>query len=187
MAPLIPLAISLAAEYVPEIIKYFGGSKSADVAGKVLDIAQQVTGLDTPDAAAKAIAADPNLALQFKTAVLSQELELERLAFEREKLYVSDVQDARKYRDDRIFWLGIAVLSTFAAVIGLVLWGCYQILLGGVPIDPVLFGAICGLVGALVGYQANLATQVITFNFGSSSGSKDKSDALADSIKSFKK
>ena len=187
MAPLIPLAISLAAEYVPEIIKYFGGSKSADVAGKVLDIAQQVTGLDTPDAAAKAIALDPNLALQFKTAVLSQELELGRLAFEREKLYVGDVQDARKYRDDKVFWLGIAVLSSFAFVVGLVLFGCYKVLLGGLPIDPVLFGAICGFVGTLVGYQANNAAQVIGYFFGSSSGSNSKTDALADSIKSFKK
>ena len=187
MAPLIPLAIRLAAEYVPEIIKYFGGSKSADVAGKVLDIAQQVTGLDTPDAAAKAIAADPNLALRFKTAVLSQELELERLAFEREKLYVSDVQDARKYRDDKVFWLGIAVLSVFALVVGLVLYGGFEILRGGVSVEAGMFAAITGFVGTLVGYVAANAQSVTSYYFGSSSGSKDKSDALADSIKGFKR
>lgn len=187
MAPLIPLAISLAAEYVPEIIKYFGGSKSADVAGKVLDIAQQVTGLDNPDDAAKAIALDPNLALQFKQAVLSNELEIRRLAFEETKLYISDVQDARKYRDDKVFWLGIAVLSVFALVIGLVLYGGYEILRGGVSVEAGMFAAITGFVGTLVGYVAANAQSVTSYYFGSSSGSKDKSDALADSIKSFKK
>ena len=186
MAPLIPLAISLAAEYVPEIIKYFGGSKSADVAGKVLDIAKQVTGLE-PDDAAKAIALDPNLALQFKQAVLSNELEIRRLALAEQTLFVGDVQDARKYRDDKIFWLGVTVLLTFATSVGFVLYGCYQILRGGVSVDPVLFGSACGFVGTLIGYTAANAQQVIGFFFGSSSGSKDKTDALADSIKHFKK
>ena len=186
MAPLIPLAISLAAEYVPEVIKYFGGSKSADVAGKVLDIAKQVTGLE-PDDAAKAIALDPALALKFKESVLSNELEIRKLALAETVAYIGDVQDARKYRDDKVFWLGIAVLSSFAFVVGLVLFGCYKVLLGGLPIDPVLFGAICGFVGTLVGYQANNAGQVTSYYFGSSSGSKTNADALADSIKSFKK
>ena len=185
MAPLIPLAISLAAEYVPEIIKYFGGSKSADVAGKVLDIAKQVTGLE-PDDAAKAIALDPNLALQFKQAVLSNELEIRRLAFEETKLFVSDVQDARKYRDDKVFWLGIAVLSVFALVIGLVLYGGFEILRGGVSVEAGMFAAITGFVGTLVGYVAANAQSVTSYYFGSSSGSKDKTDALADSIKRFK-
>lgn len=185
MAPLIPLAIGLAAEYVPEIIKYFGGSKSADVAGKVLDIAKQVTGLE-PDDAAKAIALDPNLALQFKQAVLSNELEIRRLSFEETKLYVSDVQDARKYRDDKVFWLGIAVLSVFALVIGLVLYGGYEILRGGVSVEAGMFAAITGFVGTLVGYVAANAQSVTSYYFGSSSGSKDKTDALADSIKGFK-
>ena len=186
MAPLIPLAISLAAEYVPEIIKYFGGSKSADVAGKVLDIAKQVTGLE-PDDAAKAIALDPNLALQFKQAVLSNELEIRRLAFEETKLFVSDVQDARKYRDDKVFWLGIAVLLVFAIVIGFVLYGGFEILRGGVSVEAGMFAAITGFVGTLVGYVAANAQSVTSYYFGSSSGSKDKTDALADSIKSFKK
>lgn len=79
MAPLIPIAISLAAKYVPDIIAHFSGKNAAGVAEKVLEVAQQVTGSATPDEAAKALAASPELALKFKLAVMEQEKSLKEL------------------------------------------------------------------------------------------------------------
>lgn len=187
MAPLIPLAINLAAQYVPEILKYFGKGNVADVAEKVIDVAKQVTGRETPDDAAQAIDLDPNLAIQFKSAVLSNELEIRKLGLAETVAYISDVQDARKYRDDKVFWLGIAVLLVFAVVVGLVLYGGFQVLRGGVSVEAGMFASVAGFVGTLVGYVAANAQAVTSYYFGSSSGSKDKTDALADSIKSFKK
>ena len=187
MIQLIPIAVSLASQFAPEILKYFGKGNIAEVAEKVIDVAKQVTGKETPDDAAKAIELDPNLAIKFKTAVLSNELEIRKLGLAETVAYIGDVQDARKYRDDKVFWVGIAVLLVFAVVVGLVLYGGFQVLRGGVSVEAGMFAAVTGFVGTLVGYVAANAQAVTSYYFGSSSGSKDKTDALADSIKSFKK
>ena len=185
MAPLIPIAGSLIANLVPELFKLFGTEKQAEVATKVMDIAKSVTGINDPDEAAKAIAADPTIALQFKTAVLNQQTALEELAFRREKMYVDDVQDARKYRDDKVFWLGVIVLGSFMTIMGLTLWGLYALMTKQFQIDPALIAAVFGLVGSIIGYFAANAQQVVGYFFGSSSGSKQSGDAVRDSIKAM--
>ena len=185
MLPLIPVAASLVANYLPDLLKLFGNEKQAKVAEVVVNIAKQVTGKDTPDEAAKAIAADPNLALQFKQAVLNQQTELERIALQRETLYVGDVQDARRYRDSQTFKLAIAVLISFAAIMGLVLYGVYWVITTENKIDNGVFTAVVGLVSAIVGYFSANAQQVVSFFFGSSHGSVSKSDNIADSIKAI--
>ena len=185
MAPLIPIAGSLIANLVPELFKLFGTEKQAEVATKVMDIAWSVTGINDPDEAAKAIAADPTIAHQFKTAVLNQQTALEELAFRREKMYVDDVQDARKYRDDKVFWLGVIVLGSFMTIMGLTLWGLYALTTKQFQIDPALIAAVFGLVGSIIGYFAANAQQVVGYFFGSSSGSKQNGDAVRDSIKAM--
>jgi len=77
---LITLAMGLA-QFVPQLTKWMTGSDKAEqVAQKAIDIAQTVTGQSNGDAALKALQADPNLVLQFREAVLTQELEFEKLA-----------------------------------------------------------------------------------------------------------
>lgn len=77
--PLIPIAMALA-QFAPMIAGWLGGSKAEDVAGKVVGIAQAVTGQSAPDAALAAIQADPNLSLQFQKAVLDQQAQLAQIA-----------------------------------------------------------------------------------------------------------
>ena len=185
MLPLLPLAGSLIATVIPELFKIFGTDKQAAVAEKVMDIAAQVTGISEPDAAAKAIAADPETALRFKTAVLNQQMELEELAYRKEKLYVDDVQDARQYRDNKVFWLGLCILVSFVLIMGLTLWGLYGMMTKQFTIDPALIAAVFGLIGSIIGYFAANAQQVVGYFFGSSSGSKQNGDAVRDSIKAM--
>ena len=187
MAPLVPVAIELLASTVPALIKYFGGDKEAEVAEKVISVAKQITGKDDPDAATAAINANPELALKFQEAILSQELELRRLSLKEKELYVTDVQDARKYRDEKVFKLGIVILVSFAGVMGLSLYGLYKIVSGTVSVDANLLAAVIGLVGAIIGYFAANAQQVVSYFFGSSAGSAQKSDNISDAINSFKK
>lgn len=77
-----PITIAMGlAQFVPQIAKWITGSdKAADVAQKAVDIAQAVTGLPTGDAALKAMQADPALVLQYRQAVLAQEVEFQKLA-----------------------------------------------------------------------------------------------------------
>lgn len=79
---MLPLALSLAGEFLPSIVKYFTNSDTAGgVAGKVVDIAKAVTGQSEPDQISAALKANPAMALQFKTAVMANETELSRMAY----------------------------------------------------------------------------------------------------------
>ena len=65
--PLIGLALSLASKFAPSLIgKLTGSDKAEEVAEKVVDIAKVATGQDDPQEAAKAVEANPEIALQFQ-------------------------------------------------------------------------------------------------------------------------
>lgn len=187
MAPLVPLAISLLAETVPDLIRYFGKEKEADIAAKVIGVAQKVTGKEDPIAAVDAVLTDPTMVLTFKQAVMEHELDIKRLALEEKTLYVDDVKDARTYRDDKTFRLGLVVLASFAAVMLTALFGLYKVVSGTVSVQQDMLAATIGLVGAIVGYFAANAQQVVSYFFGSSAGSTSKGDSIADAISMFKK
>lgn len=76
---MLPIALALA-QFAPMIAGWLGGPKAEEVAGKVVGIAQQVTGQSSPDATVAALAADPNLAFQFQKAVLDQQAHLAEIA-----------------------------------------------------------------------------------------------------------
>jgi len=82
MAPLIPIAIELASQFAPGIIKAITGSdKAADVAGKVVEAAQAVTGTDSPASASEVLKADPAKLLEFQRHMADIELDAERLRY----------------------------------------------------------------------------------------------------------
>lgn len=184
---MIPIALGLAAQFAPEIIKYFTKSeKAGEIAEQVIGIAQTVTGASTPEAAEATLKADPNLALQFKLAALANEVEFRRISMEETKAFIADTADARaKHAGDRgVYWLGIAVLMTFFAVMMICLYGAYQIVSGGLSIKDVsVVAAISSFIGTIVGYVAANAQQVISYFFGSSRGSNDKTSAMAEAVK----
>lgn len=82
--PLIPIAMALA-QFAPMIAGWLGGSKAEGIAGKVVGIAQAVTGQSAPDAALAAIQSDPALSLQFQQAVMAQQAQLAQIAADVEK------------------------------------------------------------------------------------------------------
>ena len=102
-----------------------------------------------------------------------------------EVAYLQDVQSARATmgRDSGVYWLGITILLVFAGVMGAVLWGSFAILTGGITIkDVAVVATVSGLVGTVVGYVAANAQQVVGYFYGSSQGSKAKTDALAEAV-----
>lgn len=131
-----PITIAMGlAQFAPQLIKWLSGSDKAEqVAQKALDIAQVVTGKQGPDAL-EAIKADPNLALQYRLAVLGQELEFEKLAVQN----AADVNKTMQAESASEHWptyswrpfIGFAVgFNTIAAgVLVLIVFG------------PVMFGS----------------------------------------------
>lgn len=166
----ITIALALAGQFAPGIIKYFTNSDTAGtVAGQVIDIAKTVTGKGTIDEAAAAMKADPALAIQFKTAVMASDADLE-------KAYLADRQNARG-RDVAIVQAGRynwrADVLAVLAVGGLVLCVYFIARDAGLPERAV--NAIMFVAGVL----ASAVRDVYGFEFGSSRSSQTKDATIS--------
>ncbi len=79
----------------------------------------------------------------------------------------------------RIVWIA---MGSILLIILAALW----VATAGVPeADAEYMVAAFGLIGTAVGFINGIAGSVVTFYYGSSQGSKDKTDAMADSIRRF--
>lgn len=170
MAPLIPIALSLAGEFAPSLIKYFTNSDTAAaVAEQVVGIARTVTGAESPDAALAAIKADPALAIQFKTSVMANETELQRM-------YLADVQSARD-RDARIQAAGMRnhranALAGMAVSLVIV---CLVVVVWSSGMDEFAKATITLILGRALGW----VEQIFSFEFGTTRSSKVKDDTIS--------
>jgi len=143
------------------------------------------TGGMTPDIIAAVRAAD-----QKHAEVMGQQgIDLAKMNLDFEsaqtKVVIEDRMDARKSNSGRkeVWDIAVVILATFAVMMGLVLYGCWMILQGGISIKDVsVVAAISGLVGSVVGYVAANAQTVVNFIYGGSLGSEKKTDALAASV-----
>lgn len=120
----------------------------------------------------------------FKVRMKSLDIDVVRINNATELAYVEDVGKARvAHAGDRgVFWLGIAVLVTFAVLMGVVLVGCFYLLTGQLKADPAVAAMVAGMIGTVVGYIAANAQQVTSYFFGSSRGSTEKTNLLAGSV-----
>ena len=119
------------------------------------------------------------------TAGFKSQTDLASISLRRDKGVLADVADARKNNAHNpvVMRLAIVVLLTFAIVMGVVLYGCYGLLTGGIGVkDVAIVAAVSGLVGSVVGYVAANAQTVINFIFGGSLGSERKTDVMAAAI-----
>ena len=169
MAPLIPIAIKLAADYGPGLLKALTGSeKAAEVAAQVVDVAQAVTGTSEPEKAAAAIQADPVLAIQFQQAMA----QLEQDAYRAE---LADVQDARR-RDLELAKLGQvnyrANIMIGAAVL-LVLF-CLLVIVWKSDLNEYSKGGITLILGRALGW----VEQAFSFELGTTRSNKVKDETI---------
>lgn len=126
--------------------------------------------------------------LKLKEADQAFLLEIERIGADKEKAYFSDIQSARASNSGApgVFMMGCIILSTFALIVCVALYGSFELMTGGIQAkDAGVVATVSGLIGSVIGYVAANAQQVVGFYFGSSSGSDKKTDALSDAIKKF--
>lgn len=192
------------ASVLTKVLPWIGAAATGNVPALITMAAKEVgevLGTDvqaSPDAIGSAVAnATPEqiVALRDRESTFKErmqamgfqhEQELARLGLEEVKTYVGDTSNARTVNagDRGVFWLGIAVLVIFALTMGASLYGSFLILTGGITIkDVAVVAAVSGFVGSIVGYVAANAQQVIAYFFGSSKGSQDKTNAMADAVK----
>ncbi len=169
--PLIPIALSLAGQFAPAIIKYFTNSDTAaTVAGQVVEIAKTVTGTDTPEAAVSALQADPALAMQFQAAVMASEADLD-------KAFLADRQDARA-RDVKLAQAGVtnkrADIMVLLDVVGLI--ACLVVLCFFRDKIP---GEAVGLISTVAATFGLCLRDAHQFEFGSSRSSQTKDTTIS--------
>ena len=166
--PLIPIAMALA-QFAPSIIKLLTGSdKAEEVAGKVVEIAQTITGTDNGEAALAAIKADPNKVLEFQQAMSAQQADLE-------KAYLADVANARQ-RDVELAKAGVhnyrANVLAGAALALVIL--CLLIVIWNSDANEFAKATISLILGRALGW----VEQLFSFEFGTTRSNKTKDDTI---------
>jgi len=178
-----PIAVGVALEIAkiaaPGFVKWLSGSdKAAEVAGKLIDVAQNVTQEDSPDMALKRLQADPALAMQMHLRSIELENDLT-------KLFLADRQDARKMtvdmahagdmsgsrRKDRMVVLDAAgLIFTLVAMLAI----GYLKSKHSEAISDAVFGALLAQLSTFASYFGLCLRDAHQFEFGSSRGSEMK-------------
>ena len=172
---LLPLLITLA----PTVASWILGDQTGAAVERVTAVAREVLGTDSPSDVEKAIAADPNTALQFKQALIQAEADARRQAHEEILARLADVQGARSQTvslaqvRSPIAW-GAVVVSVIVLVgFAIMLW---LVIREEVPANQ------RDMVTLLLGTLAGMASSVVAYWVGSSSGSMQKNAAMERAI-----
>jgi hypothetical protein len=169
--PLIPIALALA-QFAPSVLRFFGaGAASTAVAEQVAGIAQSVTGATTPEAALAMLRENASLAQQFNLAVLQQDGELEQA-------YLADRQNARQRDVDVRRLTGGTNVRADVMIVGVVL-GLLACLGTLILFRKDIPGEVVGIISTVAGIFGACLRDAFQFEFGSSRGSKDKDELLA--------
>ena len=171
MMPLVPLLLGIA----PTVVSWIMGDKTGAAVSRVTGIARDILGTEDPNGIERAIAEDPNRALQFKMAVVQAEADARRQEFGALQAQLADVQSARsqtvKLAEVRSPIAYGAVMVSAIVLVGfaVVLW---LVIREEVPANQ------RDMVTLLLGTLAGMASSVVAYWVGSSSGSMQKNAAL---------
>lgn len=87
-----PLFLALA-QLAPTLLQFVGKPGAAEVAKKAVEVAQAVTGTDTPESALDALKSNPDAVLAYQRALLEQQSEFARLAVRQEEIAAGTIKD----------------------------------------------------------------------------------------------
>jgi hypothetical protein len=145
---MLPIALALM-QFAPTLASMLGGPKAGDVANKVVQIAQTVTGAATPDAALAAIQADPAKALEFQAKVVESHVELARIDADLQKAEItaqaqnaSDVNKTMQTEAASEHWPTYSWRPFIGFVFGL------NMLIATITASAVFIGVMCGMASA---------------------------------------
>lgn len=173
--PFLPLLLGLA----PTVASWIMGDRTGAAVAKVSGIAQEILGASDAAGIERAIAADPNLALQFRMAVIQAEADARRQEFKTLQAELADVASARSQTVElakagsAIAWgaVGVSLLVTAAFMAALWFVVRQEIPAASREIAYILLGTLGAKFGDIVAYWV-----------GSSSGSAQKSAALEKAV-----
>tara|TARA_R110000868_G_scaffold19297_1_gene83070 strand:+ start:6869 stop:7399 length:531 start_codon:yes stop_codon:yes gene_type:complete len=169
--PFLPLLLGLA----PTVASWLMGDKTGAAVTKITGIAQDLLGTSDAAGIERAIAADPNLALQFKMAVMQAEADARRQEFDTLQAQLADVQSARN-QTVKLVEAG-SVIAWGAPIISILITvGFFAMLY--VVIRQEIPESSQTLANIMLGSLGTSFTAVVGYWVGSSAGSAQKTNAL---------
>lgn len=181
---LLPLVSSI----LPSLATKLLGNRGGEIAEGVLGAAKEIFGTDDPTQLEKAIARDPAAALSFKSKLLDiQDAESKRQHEERIE-EIKDKQSARAMhttnRDPIVTYLAIGTLAVFVLINTLTLIGAYFLITappGSIKVTEFTI-VVSNIIGQLLMWVNLKADSIYQFFFGSSHGSKEKTEAFSSAM-----
>lgn len=169
--PILPIIWGLA-QLVPSILPFFSNDETANTAAEAVSkVASAVAGTDNLEDAVKAIAGNPEKEAEFRAKMLDHIAQMYQAETERLKIEAEDRDSARKMQIEthdptpRYLALGVFLIWSFVQV-----W----MMTRGLPT-----GISEAVVQRALGMLDSIMMIVVTFYFGSSLGSKLKTDYFA--------
>ncbi len=161
------------AQFSPKIAKWLSGTKIETISNKIAEIAKEVTNSSSEKDAIEKIKTDKNMYLLFEKALINSEREIELAV-------IKDKQDARS-RDIAIINSGkrnrradIMVVSAAMGLISCLVSICFY--------QKELPGEAVGIISTIAGIFGACLKDAYNFEFGSSRGSKEKDQTVANII-----
>jgi ABC-type multidrug transport system permease subunit len=173
--PLIPLLLGLA----PTVASWIAGDKTGAAIGKVTGIAREILGTDDVGAIERAIAADPEKALQFRIAVVQAEADARRVEFETLQAQLADVASAR-HQTVELARAG-SLIAWGAPIVSVLITVGFFVMLWLVIRKEIPEGSR-DLANIMLGSLGTSFTAVVSYWVGSSAGSASKDAALRAAI-----
>lgn len=155
-----PITAAMAlAQFVPNIVTWITGNKEAgEVAEKVVNVAKQITGKDTPEEAIESLKANPDLILAYRKAVLEQETEITKIAAE----VISEVNETMRIEAGSAHWPSYSWRPYIGFSFGTYVNSLWLLpLLGKAPVimSPDLVIAIGGILGVASWFRGQMQLQ----------------------------
>lgn len=169
--PFLPLILGLA----PTVASWIMGDKTGAAITKVTGIAREILGADDATGIERAIAADPNLALQFRMAVIQAEADARAQEFETLRAQLADVQSARNQTVE-LAKAG-SVIAWGAPLVSILITVGFFVMLYLVIRREIPEGSQT-LANIMLGSLGTSFTAVVSYWVGSSAGSANKDAAL---------
>ena len=159
----------------PTVASWILGDRTGAAVEKVTGIARELLGTADPSGIEAAIARDPNVALQFRQAIIQAEADARRHEHEAILAQLRDVQNAREQtvrlaETKSPIAYGAVVVSTIVLLgFAVMLW---------LVIKEEVSANQRDMVTLLLGTLAGMASSVVAYWVGSSNGSMQKNAAL---------
>ena len=170
---------SLVGQAAPILGTLIGGPAGAAIGGMVASVLGTA---NTPDAISAAIATDPDASLKLRAMEMDNKVKLEAMVYEHAANEMAadtariqaDVEDRKSAREREVAVRdSTPKILAYLIVISSIALGV-SVVTGFVTKDPIL----AGTVGTVLGYVFSESKQVLSYYFGSSSGSAEKTRLL---------